>query len=157
MLATVTVEPMARHRELLPLVAQWFISEWPTWYGPDRPGDVDADLKAFAASEDILPIGMLGFEDGIPIGAGGLKVESIPSHKHLSPWASAGLVLPERRGRGVGTVLLRALVKKANDLGYSHVYCGTSTSESLLKRAGWSLIEITVHDGKPLTIFRSAA
>lgn len=136
MLATVTVEPVARHRELLPLVAQWFIAEWPTWYGPDGPGDVDADLKSFAASEDTLPIGMLGFEDGVPIGAGSLKVESIPSHKHLSPRAGGGFVLPERRGRGVGAVLLHALVKKANDLGYSHVYCGTSTSESRLTRAG---------------------
>jgi GNAT superfamily N-acetyltransferase len=157
MLATITVEPMARHRELLPLVAQWFISEWPTWYGPVGPGDIESDLTAFAASEGVLPIGILGFEDGVPVGAGALKVESIPTHKHLSPWAGAGFVLPERRGRGIGAVLLHALVTKANVLGFSHVYCGTSTSESLLKRAGWSPMEITVHDSKPLTIFRSAA
>jgi GNAT superfamily N-acetyltransferase len=139
------------------LVAQWFISEWPTWYGPGGPGDVDADLNAFADSEDVIPIGMVAFEDGVPVGAGVLKIDSIPSRKHLSPWAGAGFVLPERRGRGVGAILLHALVTKAKALGYSHVYCGTSTSESLLKRAGWSPMETIVHDGKPLTIFRSAA
>jgi len=38
-----------------------------------------------------------------------------------------------------------------------HVYCGTSSAESLLLRAGWAAIEVTQHAGKPLTVFRSAA
>lgn len=68
-----TFEPLARHRGLLPLVAQWFISEWPTWYGPGRLGDVDADLNAFADSEDVIPVGMVAFEDGVPVGTGVLR------------------------------------------------------------------------------------
>lgn len=36
-------------------------------------------------------------------------------------------------------------------------YCGTSTAVSLLRRAGWQEVEGVLYDGKPLTIFRSAA
>lgn len=153
----VAVEPLAKHRHLLPLVAQWFIAEWPDWYGPSGPADVFKDLNTFAASEQTLPIGLLVFELGVPIGAGALKAESIPTHTHFSPWAGAGFVLPGHRGRGIGSVLLRALVAKARELGHERVYCGTSTSESLLVRAGWSVVEVTQLEGKDLTIFSSAA
>ncbi len=154
---TLTVEPLAHRRECIDLVKSWFVSEWPSWYGPGGPGNVEQDVNAFAASEDALPVGMLVFEGNQPIGAGALKAESIPTHAHLSPWAAAGYVLPTHRGRGVGAVLLHGIVDKAKQLGFARVYCGTSTANSLLVRAGWSLVETTSLQDKPLGIYRSAA
>jgi GNAT superfamily N-acetyltransferase len=153
----VRVESLAQHRGYLPLVSEWFIAEWPSWYGPGGPGNVVEDLAEFAASEDQVPLGLLAFEHDKPVGSGALKVASIPSHSHLSPWAAAGYVLPGHRGRGIGAALLKALVTKASDLGFEHVYCGTSTAINLLTRAGWVPIETILHECKPLTIFRSAA
>jgi GNAT superfamily N-acetyltransferase len=151
-----TIEPLAHHRCRLPLVAEWFVGEWPGWYGPGGQGDLSADLAAFAASDIELPLGLLVIDDGQPVGIGALKVESIPSHRHLTPWAAAGYVLPQRRGQGIGALLLRALVDKAGELGHSHVYCGTSTAQSLLLRSGWTAMETTLLEGKPLTIFGCA-
>ena len=151
------VEPLAKHTGLVPLLAEWFICEWPGWYGAGGQGNVAQDLQNFAASQTTLPVGFVVFGDGTPVGAGALKAESIPSHKHLKPWAGAGFVVPEYRGQGIGAVLLRSMVAHARALGYPHVYCGTSTAESLLQRSGWSAIEVTQHAGKPLTVFRSAA
>ena len=151
------VEPLARHRGFIPVVTRWFIAEWPSWYGPDGPGNVAEDLEAFAASEQCLPVGFLVFEGHEPIGAGALKATSIPSHPHLSPWAAAGFVLPQHRGKGVGSFLLQELVVKARQLGYEPVYCGTSTAKSLLARAGWSVVAVTELEGKDLTIFQRAA
>jgi len=154
---SLVVEPLARHLDLVPLLAEWFVSEWPGWYGIGGQGNVTQDLQCFAASETTLPVGFVVFSNGAPAGAGALKAESIPSHKHLSPWAAAGFVVPKQRGQGIGAVLLGAMVAHARALGYPHVYCGTSTAESLLQRSGWSTIELTQHAGKPLTVFRSAA
>ena len=152
-----SVEPLAQRPELVPLLAEWFVSEWPAWYGLGGQGNVTEDLKYFAASDVNLPVGFVVLINGTPVGAGALKTESIPSHKHLSPWAGAGFVVPEERGKGVGAVLLRAMVAHARALGYPYVYCGTSTAESLLQRSGWSAIEVIEHAGKSLTIFRIAA
>jgi GNAT superfamily N-acetyltransferase len=152
-----TVKPLAQHPDLIPLLAEWFVSEWPNWYGPDGPGNVGEDLATFAASETALPVGMVVFEGQVPIGAGALKAQSIPSHSHLSPWAAAGYVLPSCRGRGAGAVLLQGMVAKAQALGYKYLYCGTSTAESLLTRSGWLPLDTTSLEGKPLTVFRSAA
>jgi GNAT superfamily N-acetyltransferase len=155
--AAVIVAPMAEHRGLLPLVAEWFVAEWPSWYGPGGPGDVSADLAAFAESERVLPVGVIALLEGRPVGAGALKAESISSHKHLSPWAAAGYVVPELRGQGVGAALLASLVAMGRAIGYEAIYCGTSTAQSLLMRCGWHAIESTVVGGRQLVVFRSAA
>lgn len=143
-LYVLTIQPLPKVRHLIATVSCWLLSEWPNWYGASGPGHLHADLTAFAASELALPIGFVAFDDGIPVGFGALKVESIPSHRHLAPWAAAGFVLPECRGRGIGALLLQALVAHAKTLGHEHVYCGTSTSVSLLRRAApggtWSRI-----------------
>ncbi len=65
-----TVEPLARHRRLLPIIQQWFVSEWPAWYGAGGPGNIVQDLEAFAASEAELPVGFVVFSDGNPSARG---------------------------------------------------------------------------------------
>src|SRR5688572_9185546 len=114
----VVIEPLARHRHLVPLVAHWFVQEWPGWYGPGGRGDAAADVAAFARSETELPVGVVAFAGGEPVGAGALKPDSIPSHTHLAPWAAAGFVLPHFRGRGVGAQLLAGITQRAAQLGF---------------------------------------
>jgi GNAT superfamily N-acetyltransferase len=150
-----TAQPLSKARHLIPVVSDWLLTEWPDWYGTGRAGNLAADLEAFASSEYSLPIGLVALEHGIPVGFCALKADSIASHNHLHPWVGAGYVLPERRGQGIGAFLLQAIHDHANNLGYAHVYCGTSTSVSLLLRSGWNAIEEISHAGNPMTIFRS--
>ncbi|WP_164886962.1 GNAT family N-acetyltransferase [Piscinibacter defluvii] len=149
----VVVAPLARHAELVPLLISWFIDEWPEWYGPAGPGDAAADLRTFAASESKLPVGLVAFHENKPVGVAAVKADSLPTHRHLSPWAAAGLVLPSHRGSGIGSLLLEAAVQHARRLGYSRVYCGTSTAVSLLRRSGWTELETVSHEGHSIVIF----
>ncbi len=150
-----TVEPLSRCPALKATVSAWLLSEWPSWYGQDGPGDLVGDVDAFAQSENSLPVGFVVFKEHEPVGFGTLKQESIPSHKHLSPWAATGFVLPQYRSQGIGAFMLQAIVAYASLLGYQQVYCGTSTATSLLQRAGWRRLEQINHAGKPLGIFGS--
>ena len=152
-----SVRPLYRCATLMPTVSDWLLCEWPSWYGKDGPGDHAADVAAFAQSESSLPVGFVVFAANEPVGFGALKQESIPSHKHLSPWAATGFVLPQYRRQGVGAFILQAIVAHARGMGYQQVYCGTSTAMSLLQRAGWRHMEQVVHAGKPLGIFSSGA
>lgn len=148
-----TIAPLASHRDLVPLLAGWFVAEWPEWYGPGGRGDALADLTSFAASASTLPMGLVALMEDRPVGVAALKPESLPSHRHLSPWAAAGFVLPTHRGAGIGGKLLAALVQRAGDLGYPRVYCGTATAASLLRRGGWRELEAIQHEGQSLVIF----
>lgn len=147
---------MASRRDCIFAARAWFLAEWPAWYGAGGAGDVDRDLLEFSASENDLPVGLLVFEGDEVVGFAALKAHSIPSHTHLGPWAAAGFVLPSHRRRGIGAFLLQGLVAKAAHLGFSEVFCGTSTANSMLERSGWILLETIVHDGRSLGVYRIA-
>lgn len=152
---SLSIEPLAAHPEVLPALQQWFEAEWPSHYGVGGPGNAQLDLQAFA-NRGSLPVGVVAFREGKACGVAALKAESIRTHRHLSPWAAAGLVQQSERGQGIGARLLVALEQEARDLGFPQIYCGTSTAESLLRRGGWQLIEHIVHEGRSLGVYRKA-
>lgn len=149
------IKPLALCLEQLPLLREWLEAEWPSYYGIDGPGDAWSDLQAFS-KQGSLPVGVVAFLEDKVCGIAALKAESIASHRHLSPWAAAGLVHPASRGQGIGGWLLGALEQQAKALGFSRIYCGTSTAESLLQRGGWQLMESIIHEGKELGIYSKA-
>ena len=149
------IEPLALHREVLPVLQEWFESEWPTYYGAGGRGDAQQDLEAYA-NQAGLPFGVVAFRDDSVCGVAVLKAASISTHTHLSPWAAGGLVRRDLRGQGIGEQLVLALECEAKVMGFSRIYCGTNTAESLLQRAGWRLLERVDHDGEVLGIYEKA-
>ena len=147
------VEPLASHPQALPRLRDWLEREWPAWYGEGGRGSAEEDLRAFSATGG-LPFGVVALRAGHLCGIAVLKAESIPSHSHLCPWASSGLVEPSLRGRGIGSMLLGALEHEAEVRGFDSIHCATASAESLLWRRGWSLLERTTHDGQNLGIYR---
>jgi GNAT superfamily N-acetyltransferase len=150
-----TVVPLRERPDLCAFFAEQFEAVWPTWYGPGGPGDAAADLSAFANIAGDLPVGVVALDDsGVPVGIAALKATSIDSYAHVSPWATAGYVIPERRREGIGASLLSALLVEARRLGFHTIYCATASAVSLLEREGWSQIDAIRHDRSTQFIFR---
>jgi len=153
MSATLRIEYLADHPEILPTLRRWFETEWRSYYGPDGPGDAGNDLAAYAGRER-LPIGLVAFEGEWLRGVAALKADSIATHPHLLPWAAAGLVDPLCRGRGIGGALLRALESLARLMEYTHIFCGTGSAGTLLERQGWFCMEKIRYHGENLSIYQ---
>ncbi|WP_395645271.1 GNAT family N-acetyltransferase [Terricaulis sp.] len=151
----ISIEPLASRLNTLQTLSEWFELEWPAYYGAGGPGDARRDLETYA-NQGNLPTGVVALHAGAVCGVAVLKADSIASHRHLSPWAAAGLVKTSMRGQGVGRLLLAALEDEARKLGFDHIYCGTSTAENLLRRCGWRLLERIDHEGEPLGIYAKA-
>lgn len=151
----VKIEQLVLHPKALSQLKDWFEAEWPSYYGAEGPGDAQRDLQSFA-NRDSLPVGVVAFQDGVLCGIAAIKADSIGSHSHLSPWAVAGLVKSSERGKGIGAQLISALEREARNLGYRHIYCGTSTANSLLTRCDWQLVEKIVHEGNELGVYRKS-
>ena len=150
-----TVIPLRDRPDLCTFFAEQFEAEWPDWYGPDGRGDAAADLSAFANADGDLPVGVVALDDsGSPVGIAALKATSIDTYADVSPWATAGYVLPEERRRGIGASLLSAVLVEARRLGFQTVYCATASAVSLLEREGWSRIDAVEHEGGTQFIFR---
>jgi len=151
----IQVEYLADHPEVLPILKEWFETEWESYYGPGGPGDAQSDLLAYANRGE-LPIGVVAFFEDELCGVAALKSESISTHSHLGPWVAAGLVCPSHRRRGIGTELVRALEHVARELGYDRIYCGTSTANRILERRDWQLMEQVKYDGEDVSIYQKA-
>ena len=150
---TVVVEPLALHAGALPELRRLFEAEWPSWYGPGGRGSADDDLRAFSTASG-LPFGVVALRGNEVCGVAALKAESIPSHRHLTPWAAAGLVKRSLRGQGIGSALLAALEAQARERGHRAIHCATATSESLLQRRGYRLLERVGHEGQDLGVYQ---
>jgi GNAT superfamily N-acetyltransferase len=155
MTQSVSVARLCEHPEALPALQHLLETEWPEYYGPSGPGDARADLLD-CSSATRLPIGFVAFVVGEPCGLAVLKAEPLPALPHLSPWASAGLVAPERRRRGIGARLLAALEQQAREMGFAAIHSGTNTANALLEREGWLLLQRVPHDGVTLSVYRKA-
>lgn len=149
------IEPLALHPEVLPVLQDWFESEWPAYYGAAGRASARRDLEAYANLAG-LPFGVVAFRDGSVCGVAALKADSIAARAHLSPWAAAGVVRRDLRGQGIGEQLVLALEGRAKAMGYGRIYCGTSTAEGLLQRMGWRLLERVDHDGEVLGVYEKA-
>jgi predicted N-acetyltransferase YhbS len=155
MSSTVRIERLAHHPDLLPLLAVWFQSEWPAYYGPNGAADAVTDLRAYSNCS-VVPVGLVAFRNNEVCGVAALKAQSIGSRPNLGPWAGAGFVPPQHRRQGIGGALLRSVESVAKELGFPRVYCATSTSASLLELNRWHLLERTTHEGEPVDIYEKA-
>lgn len=143
------------HPEALPALEQLFQSEWSAYYGAAGPGNAREDLAAYS-NRGQLPIGVVAFRGAEPCGVAALKADSISTHRHLTPWIGAGMVAPQFRRHGIGARLLSALEDVARELGFTEIYSGTSTANSLLSREGWQFMEVVQCDGEAVSIYEKA-
>ena len=131
---------LADEPAMLPQLVELFVREWGSHYGPDGPGDADADLRE-SVDPRSLPVCLVATDHaGSVVGTISLKSESI-SHHELSPWGAAMLVIPERRKAGIGTMLVAALEAEARRRGFTRLYMSTDAANSIVERRGWTAFD----------------
>ncbi|WP_319499022.1 GNAT family N-acetyltransferase [uncultured Cohaesibacter sp.] len=152
---TFPIVPLEDGRIAIPVIAQWFCDQWPTWYGPDRPGDAIADLAGWAEGSG-MPLARIALSDtGDPLGIAALKPNGLGEELGLGPFLSAFYVRPDCRRRGVGMALTHAIEDAARSLGLSSIYGVTDGARGLLMRAGWLDTGLTAQSERGLlTVFR---
>jgi GNAT superfamily N-acetyltransferase len=143
------------HPEALPGLERLFQSEWAAYYGAAGPGNARQDLVTYS-NRSQLPVAVVAFLGSEPCGIAALKADSISTHTHLSPWIGGGMVAPQFRRHGIGARLVSALEDVARELGFTTLYSGTSTANTLLIREGWQFMEVVQYDGEAVSIYEKA-
>ena len=70
----------------------------------------------------------------------------------LTPWLAAVYVAPERRGAGIGSLLVRAAEDVARRLGVGRLHLFTPDRERFYARLGWHTVEQSHYDNHPVVI-----
>jgi predicted N-acetyltransferase YhbS len=107
-------------------VAAWIYAEF--W--ADKQIHTPASLACLlrdAACPDAIPLSLLALVGGEPVGTVNLIECDDDKRGHLRPWLAALFVVPEYRGRGIGSRLVCELAGSAATLGYTSVYLGTDS------------------------------
>lgn len=135
-------------------LARWFVETWEPWYGPDGPGDAEADLVACCGRES-LPFCLVARDpEGTLLGTVALRADSVGSESAPGPWLTSLLVRTAHRRRGVATALVAAMEAEAWRLGFAAIYTSTNVIERRLECRGWRACGRAESRRGPVTIYR---
>jgi GNAT superfamily N-acetyltransferase len=104
------------------------------------------------SGRDGIPVSWVGLDGEKPVGSVAMILADMSTHLDLSPWLSGLFVVPEARGRGYGTVLVRHCEAAAWALGVSRLYLYTTTALPLYAGLGWLPIGSEHYDNEDVTI-----
>ena len=135
------IEQLSEHPDLLPTVAGWIYSEWWTEVEGASVGTLTVSLRAHLTTDQI-PMTLVASLERSPVGTATLLAHDVETEEwpDLTPWLAAVYVMPEYRRRGVGAVLVNAMVEKAASLGVAVLYLSTVGREDFYARLGWQVI-----------------
>jgi predicted N-acetyltransferase YhbS len=121
--ASVHIDHLCRHPQHLAATARLIWDEF--W--SDGQGLTEAFLAEHlrGTSPERLPLSLLAHHEGRLVGTVTLIDNDDARRTHLHPWLAAMVVVPDWRGRGVGTRLVNALARDAARLGFRELFLGT--------------------------------
>ena len=99
------------------------------------------------ASDQGRGVAQVAKADGEPIGTCLLAESEIEPNHDVSPWLAGLFVVPERRRKGAGAVLVRAIEDQARERGFSRLYLYTSDAVGFYERLGWQVLDRTSWKG----------
>jgi GNAT superfamily N-acetyltransferase len=132
---------LADYPHYLPVVAGWIFDEW----GAEMSGSTfDSVQSEFSQhlNRDRIPLTMLALSEGLPVGTASIFLHDMDTRMELTPWLAAVYVLPEFRGQGIGSQLVRAIEETGKRLQLERLYLFTPDREAFYARLGWSLLEL---------------
>ena len=137
---TVTVEDLADHVDLVPVVAAW---HWREWRADEPPAAEAKFLAALAARtrRDEVPFTLLAFLGDEPVGS--ISVcwdDGDAEFADEGPWLSGMYVLGAARDVGIGRTLLEAAEARSRDHGHAELWAHTGEAERFYLRCGWELV-----------------
>lgn len=95
---------------------------------------------------------IIAFADRTLLGSAMLITHDMETRMELSPWLASVYVAPDRRGRGMGTELVRRFIDDARALNVPRLYLYTPGTEQFYSRLGWSPIAHTSYRGTNVAV-----
>ncbi len=139
---------LADHPESVPLLAAWHHAEWSPIIRDWPLALAEAELASHRGRLEI-PTTILAFEQERLVGSASLLAEDMPDFPALTPWLASVFVVPDRRGAGIGTALVRRALTGARELGAATAYLFTTEAEEWYAARGWRVVERRAARGTP--------
>ncbi|MEC9482741.1 MAG: GNAT family N-acetyltransferase [Halomonas sp.] len=87
-----------------------------------------------------------------PVGTASLIEDDMSTRPELTPWLASVFVLPEWRGRGIASRLVRRVEEEARQADVERFYLYTPDQQALYRRLGWQAFEDVSYRGEQVTL-----
>jgi GNAT superfamily N-acetyltransferase len=124
--------------DLAPAVAEWLLEEFRHELSCSHKEQVEGLLARRARSEETFVL----FVDDVAVGTASFVKHDLPSRPDLTPWLASVLVLPQCRGHGYSTPLVKHVEGFAAAMSVPTLWLYTWTAEPLYARLGWERVGI---------------
>ncbi len=150
----VDIQYLADHQDVVPILSTWIHDEWSYLYPGMTLQDVVSLLRE-RVNKDKLPLTLVAFEAGEPVGTVSLKMFDMESRSDLSHWLTSLYVVKPWRRRRIGSSLVEAAEKKAAELGIRKLFLFTTDVTlpgPFYSKLGWMVKEKTIYHSYPVII-----
>ncbi|WP_346426392.1 GNAT family N-acetyltransferase [Halomonas sp. JS92-SW72] len=134
--AAVRIERLLPDSPHLARVAGWQHDQW----GQLSPGETLATRRASLAAEcgpSGVPSVFVALQGERSVGTASLVADDMSGRDDLGPWLASVYVLPEWRGQGIASRLVRRVEDEARAAGIERLWLFTSDQQALYARLGW--------------------
>jgi GNAT superfamily N-acetyltransferase len=144
---------LADRADLIPELAGWFYGEWGPNY-PDLTQAIIDDKLRRRLNRDRIPLVLVTLRKDSPIASASLKIREMETHPQYLHWLGSVYVLPEYRGKGIGSNLVQYSVNEAKRLAVHDLYLYTRSRENFYTRLGWKSVEKPLYRGRRVVIMK---
>jgi predicted N-acetyltransferase YhbS len=147
------IQYLADHQEVLPILAAWIYNEWSYLYPGATLQDFEGLLRE-RINREKLPLTLVAFEAGEPIGTVSLRSFDMETRRDLAHWLTSLYVIKPWRRRGIGSSLVATAEKKAAELAIRKLFLFTTDAlpGHFYSKLGWNVKEKTIYRSYPVTI-----
>ncbi|MDQ3929909.1 MAG: GNAT family N-acetyltransferase [Chloroflexota bacterium] len=145
------IENIADHLNLVDTIARW---HWDEWGHADPEGSLQSWAQGLRerTSRDSVPTTYVALEGEELLGSATLVDNDMSTRPDLWPWVAGVFVKPERRGQGIGSALMRYVVRKAAEMGIKRLYLHTGAARAFYEKLGWRYLGSEYYEGQTVSI-----
>ncbi len=146
------IEHLADHAAAIPTLARWHFAQWGRKSSTRSVESAAARLRGHLR-RDAIPLTLVALAGEAPLGSAALVCQDMKDARpELGPWLADVFVDPDRRGRGIASALVAALVAKARALGVETLHLYTPDRERLYARFGFVVRERIDYRGERVAL-----
>lgn len=103
---------------------------------------------------DTAPLTLVALQQDRLIGSVSITRDELPHHPDKTFWVGDVIVAADQRGKGIGTLMMRAIVAHAAEIGVSDLYLYTPDQENYYRKLGWETIGRDPANGEDNVVMR---
>lgn len=140
------IDYLCNRKEYINVVSKWVFDEFVV--GSGSKSSIEDLIEFFSStSVDDYPITFVAYNESGCLGAISMFENDLKTQNELKPWLASLYVAPQNRNQGVAEELIKSVIQKTEELGYSELYLRTEHTSTYYKKRGWEFVYKT-HDEK---------